>query len=141
MKNLFFSLMSAAILLSACNHSGNSATASTTGNAGNAPIMKFDKQTHDFGKIPTGGIVSYDFSFKNTGNSPLIITDGRATCGCTTPTWPKTPVKPGESGVIHVTFNSVGKMGLQDKQITITANTTPAENVVHLIGEVLVTQK
>jgi hypothetical protein len=138
MKNLFFSLMSAVILLSACNQSSNSTTAGT---AGSDPVMTFEKQTHDFGKIKTGETVSYDFKFKNTGSSPLIITDGRATCGCTTPTWPKTPVKPGESGVIHVTFNSVGKMGMQDKQITITANTKPAENVVHLIGEVLVTQK
>jgi hypothetical protein len=138
MKNLFFSVMAAVILLSACNQSNNSTTA---GAAGSAAVMTFEKQSHDFGKIQTGGIVSYDFKFKNTGSSPLIITDGRATCGCTTPTWPKTPVKPGESGVIHVTFNSTGKQGLQDKQITITANTTPPENVVHLIGEVLITQK
>jgi len=137
MKNLFFSLMSAVILFSACNQSGNS-TASTTGNAGNAPVMKFEKQTHDFGKIKVADIVTYDFKFTNSGNSPLIITDGYASCGCTKPTWPKTPIKPGESGTIHVTFDSKGKMGLQDKMITITANTVPAQNVVHLIGEVLV---
>jgi hypothetical protein len=137
MKNVFFSLMLAVILLSACNQSNNSTTASA---AGNAPKMTFEKPAHDFGKIRTGGVVSYDFKFKNTGSSPLIITAGRATCGCTTPTWPQTPVKPGESGVIHVTFDSKGKMGLQDKQITITANTNPADNVVHLIGEVTATQ-
>jgi len=137
MKNLFLSLMSAVILFSACNQSGNS-TASTTGNAGNAPVLKFEKQTHDFGKIKVASIVSYDFKFKNDGNSPLIITDGYASCGCTKPTWPKAPIKPGESGIIHVTFDSKGKMGLQDKMITITANTVPPQNVVHLIGEVLV---
>ena len=137
MKNLFLSLMSAVILFSACNQSGKS-TASTTGNAGNAPVLKFEKQTHDFGKIKVASIVSYDFKFKNDGNSPLIITDGYASCGCTKPTWPKAPIKPGESGIIHVTFDSKGKMGLQDKMITITANTVPPQNVVHLIGEVLV---
>lgn len=135
MKHLFLSLMSAVILFSACNQSGNS-TASTTGNAGSAPVMKFEKQTHDFGKIKEAGIVTYDFKFTNTGNSPLIITDGYASCGCTKPTWPTAPIKPGENGIIHVTFNSQGKMGLQDKMITITANTVPAQNVVHLIGEV-----
>jgi len=137
MKNLFLSLMSAVILFSACNQSGKSSS-STTGNAGDAPVMKFEKQTHDFGKIKVADIVTYDFKFTNTGNSPLIITDGYASCGCTKPTWPKAPIKPGESGMIHVTFDSKGKMGLQDKMITITANTVPAQNVVHLIGEVLV---
>jgi len=137
MKNLFLSLMSAVILFSACNHSGSS-TSSTTGNAGSAPVMKFEKQTHDFGKIKVADIVTYDFKFTNAGNSPLIITDGYASCGCTKPTWPKAPIKPGENGIIHVTFDSKGKMGLQDKMITITANTVPAQNVVHLIGEVLV---
>jgi hypothetical protein len=66
----------------------------------------------------------------------LIIKDAVASCGCTKPEWPNTPIKPGESAAIKVTFNSLGKMGLQDKQITITANTNPAQNLVHLIGEV-----
>jgi len=99
--------------------------------------MKFEKESHDFGKIKQGDKASYDFKFTNNGKSPLIITDAVASCGCTTPEWPKTPVKPGESGLIKVVFNSAGKTGLQDKQITITANTVPAQNMVHLIGEVL----
>jgi len=125
------------MLLSACHQSNGSTTASNTaGNAENAPVMKFEKESHDFGKMPVGDKVSYDFKFTNTGKSPLIITDGYASCGCTKPEWPKTPIKPGESGIIHVTFNSQGKSpGLQDKLITITANTTPAQNMVHLIGE------
>ncbi|MDB5148419.1 MAG: hypothetical protein JWQ57_2439 [Mucilaginibacter sp.] len=144
MKKLFLSLVAAGMLLSACNSSsGNTANnASTTSadsaaKAANAPVAKFEKESHDFGKITEGDKVSYDFKFTNTGKSPLIITNARATCGCTTPVWPKAPVKPGESGVIGVTFNSAGKSGLQDKQITITANTLPAETMVHLIGEVL----
>ena len=98
--------------------------------------MKFEKESHDFGKIKPGDLVSYDFKFTNQGKSPLIITDGYASCGCTKPTWPKTPIQPGQSGVIHVTFDSKGKMGLQDKLITLTANTNPAQNMVHLVGEV-----
>ncbi len=139
MKTLFLSLLAAGTIFSACN-SNHSSTASntTTGAATNGPVMKFEKETHDFGKIKTGDIVSYDFKFTNTGKSPLIITSGYASCGCTTPTWPKTPVKPGDTGIIHVAFDSKGKMGLQDKLITITANTNPAENRVHLIGEVVI---
>ncbi|MET3502657.1 putative small secreted protein [Mucilaginibacter rubeus] len=144
MKKLFLSLVAAGMLLSACNSSnGNTADSASKANAdsaataANAPVAKFEKESHDFGKIKEGDKVSYDFKFTNTGKSPLIITNARATCGCTTPTWPKAPVKPGESGIISVTFNSAGKSGLQDKQITVTANTQPAETMVHLIGEVL----
>jgi hypothetical protein len=150
MKRLFLSLLTAGVLLSACNQtpangaastaadsSANKTAATTTANAATAPIMKFEKESHDFGKIKQGDKVSYDFKFTNDGKSPLIITDAVASCGCTTPEWPKTPVKPGESGLIKVVFNSAGKTGLQDKQITITANTVPAQTMVHLIGEVL----
>ena len=149
MKRLFLSLLTAGVLLSACNQtpangaasttadSSATKTAATTANAATAPVMKFEKESHDFGKIKQGDKVSYDFKFTNDGKSPLIITDAVASCGCTTPEWPKTPVKPGESGLIKVVFNSAGKTGLQDKQITITANTVPAQSMVHLIGEVL----
>jgi hypothetical protein len=139
MKTLFLGLIAAGMLMTACNSNktgGSTADNSTTANAANVPVMKFEKDTHDFGKIKAGEKVVYDFKFLNSGKSPLIITDAIATCGCTKPEWPKTPIKPGESGTIHVTFNSAAKMGLQDKQITMTANTNPAQNRVHLIGEV-----
>src|ERR1700761_3913605 len=107
MKTLFLSLVVAGMLLTGCSQNQtNNTTASTTANAADAPAMKFDKITHDFGKIKAGEKVTYDFKFTNSGKSPLIITDAIATCGCTKPEWPKTPVKPGESGAIHVTFNS-----------------------------------
>ena len=136
MKHLFFSLVAAGMLFSACHNAGSATAGATTANAENAPVMKFEKETHDFGKIKRGDKVTYDFKFTNTGKSPLIITDAVATCGCTKPEVPKAPIKPGESGNVHVTFDSAGKLGLQDKQITVTANTNPAQSRVHLIGEV-----
>lgn len=137
MKKFLFSIIAAGLMFTACKNTGKTnAAGGTAGVAANAPVMKFDKDTHDFGKIAAGGKVTYDFKFTNNGKSPLIITDAVATCGCTKPDWPKNPVRPGESGAIHVVFNSIGKMGLQDKMITITANTLPAQNMVHLIGEV-----
>lgn len=138
MKTLFIGLIAAGMLISACNQSGKNSTTVNTANAENAPVIKFEKETYDFGKIKTGDKVSYDFKFKNAGKSPLIIIDAVATCGCTKPVWPTAPVKPGEAGAIHVTFNSAAKMGLQDKMITITANTIPSQHMVHLIGEVTV---
>jgi hypothetical protein len=137
-KKLFLALIAASMLM-ACNSNqgGNVAdNGSTTATTGGGAVMKFEKETHDFGKIKAGDKVTYEFKFTNAGKSPLIIKDAIASCGCTKPEWPSTPIKPGESGAIKVTFNSLGKMGLQDKQITITANTNPAQSLVHLIGEV-----
>jgi len=130
-------LMAGCVMIAACNSNQTTNTTTTTANAANLPVMKFEKETYDFGKIKQGDKVTYDFKFTNMGKSPLIITAAVATCGCTTPEYPKTPVKPGEGGVIHVTFDSAGKQGLQDKMITITANTNPAQSREHLIGEVL----
>jgi hypothetical protein len=100
--------------------------------------IKFMKDVFEFGKITEGDKVTNAFIFKNTGKLPLIITNATATCGCTIPNWPKEPINPGETGKIDVIFSSIGKKGLQDKVVTVTANTNPAESKVHLIGEVLV---
>lgn len=141
MKNLFLGLLLAGTTLVACNQTKSTDEAkadgtTTTVNA-NAPVMKFELESYDFGKVKAGEKVTYEFKFTNTGQSPLIISNATATCGCTVPEWPKAPVQPGQGGNIKVTFDSANKEGLQDKQITVTANTSPAQNVVHLVGEVL----
>ncbi|RYE30431.1 MAG: DUF1573 domain-containing protein [Sphingobacteriaceae bacterium] len=134
----YFILLAISGLLMACNQSNNTNTAASTEKtaAANSPVMKFDKEIYDFGKIKTGDKVSYDYAFVNTGKSPLIITNAVASCGCTIPSWPNTPVNPGEKKAIKVIFDSAGKSGLIDKQITVTANTVPAQTLVHLVGEV-----
>ena len=149
MKKLLLSVLAAGMLLSACNQAAKQVktTDSTAVQPAAAPAaaavmpdgpqMKFENVTHDFGKIQEGDKVTYKFNFANTGKSPLIITDAVASCGCTIPTWPKAPIKPGDGGQIMVTFNSAGKKGLQDKMVTVTANTNPRQNVVYLVGEVL----
>lgn len=140
MKKLFLGLLLAGTTLVACNQTKTTDVAdagtTTTVNT-NAPVMKFEFESHDFGKVKAGDKVTYEFNFTNTGQSPLIISTATASCGCTVPEWPKAPVQPGQGGKIKVTFDSANKEGLQDKQITVTANTSPAQNVVHLVGEVL----
>ena len=136
MKKLLLCFFTASVLM-ACNQPNTAATTGTTANAANAPVMKFEFGSHDFGKVKEGDKVTYEFKFTNTGKSPLIITNAQASCGCTTPEWPKTPLQPGGAGKIRVTFNSAGHPGLTDKLVTITANTNPAQNMVHLIGEVI----
>ena len=94
-----------------------------------APKFKFLKgEVHDFGKIPEGPSATHVFEFKNTGNEPLIIQNASASCGCTSPEWPKEPILPGKKGTIKVTYNTDGR-GNQpfDKQVFITSN-VPTDN-------------
>ena len=123
--------------LFACTNTDKKVITTPTVDPKTLTSIKFDKDIYDFGKIMQGDKVSYAFIFKNTGKVPLIISNATATCGCTVPNWPKEPIKPGANGKIDVVFNSTGKKGLQDKVITVIANTDPAENKVHLIGEVI----
>lgn len=102
----------------------------------NAPEMKFEKEVFDFGTIKQGEVVNYEFKFKNVGKDPLIITQAQGSCGCTVPTWPKEPLKKGETGIIKVSFNSAGKMGAQDKTITITSNAKNNPVVLHVKGTI-----
>ena len=85
-----------------------------------------EKQVYDFGTITEGDTVEHNFAFTNSGEFPLIINNITASCGCTTPEWPRDPIAPGQESSIKVRFNSKGKMGVQNKTITIFANTEPA---------------
>ncbi|MBX7095890.1 MAG: DUF1573 domain-containing protein [Flavobacteriales bacterium] len=101
----------------------------------NPPVMEFETPLYDFGTISKGQVVKYSFEFTNTGKSDLLIQSARGSCGCTVPkSWPKDPVKPGETGTIEVNFDSEHKSGKQDVTVTILANTVPTKNEVKLTG-------
>ncbi len=103
---------------------------------GEEPAFKFETIEHNFGQIKEGQIVKHTFKFKNIGKSPLVIKDATATCGCTVPKKPQNPIAPGGDGEIEVEFNSSGKSGVQEKDITVTANTIPAETKLKIKGTV-----
>lgn len=100
------------------------------------PVMKFEKETHDFGKIMQGEKVQYSFKFKNEGKTDLIISSAAGSCGCTVPNYPKEPVAPGAEAKIDVTFDSAGKMGRQSKTVTLVTNAVPNTKVLTITGEV-----
>lgn len=89
------------------------------------PAFEFDKDSHDFGRVIQGEQVSFGFKFKNSGNALLLISSVSSSCGCTVASFPDKPMKPGEEGVITVSFDSRGRMGMQMKTVTILANTQP----------------
>jgi hypothetical protein len=131
----FILLLFIVVLTSACTTS-NSTEGKSTVNKATAPVITFAKESHDFGQVNEGDKVVYDFFFTNTGKSALIISSAAATCGCTVPEYPKKPLAPGKTGIIHVVFNTTGKSGMQNKTITLTTNTFKGNEELHLVGNV-----
>lgn len=84
--------------------------------------IEFERSSHNFGKIKDGDVVEHVYKFKNTGANPLIIDEVVATCGCTVPSYTKTPVAPGATGEIAISFNSKGRAGNVDKDIYVKSN-------------------
>lgn len=95
----------------------------------------------NYGTINEGDKVERSFKFINTGKRALVISNATASCGCTVPEKPEQPVKPGETGIIKVVFNSQGKQGHQEKTITVTANTFTAFPYLKLVGDVTPSKK
>lgn len=102
------------------------------------PVITFTKTEHDFGKInEADGRVSTVFEFRNEGMEPLVLTNVRASCGCTTPKWTREPIEPGQTGQITVTYNPNGRPGRFQKTVTITSNATESTTKVYIKGEVI----
>lgn len=106
--------------------------------AENLPVIAFEESTFDFGTIAEGEFVKHTFQFENTGDAPLVLTNVSSTCGCTVmKNWPKEPIPPGSEGEIVVEFNSENRQGVQNKTITVVANTYPAKTPITLTGTVV----
>jgi len=87
------------------------------------PKIVFAEKVKDFGKILQGEIIQYEFNFTNEGDEVLEIENVQTSCGCTAATvGEKDEYKPGESGIIRVTFNSNGKMGHVEKTVLVQSN-------------------
>jgi hypothetical protein len=115
----------------------NPNSASGTVDKGSLPVIEFEEIEHDFGRIIEGESVSYSFKFKNTGKSDLIIAEVTTSCGCTVPSYPKTPIRPGEGGILKVAFNSNGRRGFQSKNITVASNTQPNTTMIRIKAQVV----
>ncbi|MGQ9848387.1 MAG: DUF1573 domain-containing protein [Bacteroidales bacterium] len=102
------------------------------------PKFQWKEMIHDFGVIIQGERVSYTFTFKNVGKSDLIISTVHASCGCTVTKYDSNPIAPGKEGKIEVVFDSSGRSGLQNKTITVLANTQPSTVELHFTAEVIV---
>lgn len=102
-----------------------------------AAEITFAENSFDFGTLQEGEKVEHIFKFTNTSDKPLTISNARGSCGCTVPEWPRDPIAPGADGEIKVKFDSKGKQGQQSKNVTITANTIPANTMLTITSDVI----
>lgn len=84
--------------------------------------IEFTKTSHDFGTVTEGTQATVEFTFKNTGDAPLVLTSVTASCGCTTPKWTREPIPPGGTGSVTAIYNSRGRPGKFTKTITVKHN-------------------
>ncbi len=108
------------------------------GAAAQAPVLSFEVDEYDFGDIPElGGSVQYRFVYANTGDSPLVITDVKTTCGCTSPAWSKEPVAPGRKGYVDVSFDPRDRTGAFTKSIIVSSNAASKPVTLYITGSVI----
>jgi hypothetical protein len=110
----------------------NAQTADTT------LVIKFASTVHDYGTIEQGSDGSCQFVFTNMGTTPLVLSNVRASCGCTVPTWPREPILPGKEGSIKVVYNT-NLVGSFNKSISVNSNAKNNEVILNIKGTV--TQK
>jgi hypothetical protein len=144
-KRIIWPAVCIVFMLSACKNEQQKVTAdmlnfpvSASGDTGEPrPVITFDSTDWHFGKIAIGEKLNHTFRFKNTGNSPLIISQVSASCGCTLlKDWPKDPIAPGAEGQISAEFNSAGNSGQVAKTIYVSTNAFPKDHYLKIIGEV-----
>ncbi len=154
MKNLLFLtlLLSFTLAFTACEKTDETEETETTevteegsentDNPNATPDMPvttvtFEEETHNFGKIKDGDKVQHIFKFKNTGTEKLVVKNVKPSCGCTTPEWTKDPIEPGGEGFIQIEFDSSGKIGTQNKSVTVELNTAERVKTLTFSGEVV----
>ncbi len=119
----------------ATEHVNNAVPANVDTTITGDAVAKFDKTEHDFGDLKKGSLGETEFTVTNEGKSDLVITEAKASCGCTVPEYPKAPIKPGESAKIKVVFNA-NSVGVQNKTVTVKANTQTGQELLRIKANV-----
>ncbi|MFN5890216.1 MAG: DUF1573 domain-containing protein [Bacteroidota bacterium] len=115
---LFVAIISLISLTNAQVITGNGQSSQKSSNAS----IKFNNTSHSFGNIIEGQIARHEFKFTNEGTEPLMLDNVSASCGCTTPKWPRESIAPGQSSVIIAEYNSQGRPGTFTKNIFVKSN-------------------
>lgn len=95
----------------------------------NGAKIVFATLEHHYGTIRKGGDGTCVFEFVNEGNEPLVLSSVRTSCGCTTPSWTKAPIMPGQKGQIRVRYDT-NRIGGFMKTITVKSNSIENPSIV-----------
>ena len=146
MMRVFIVTTTCAMLLTAClnttdkeKSNGASVTPPVADNAAPAETTDPSKYTSivwldsskNLGSVIEGEVVKISYRFRNSGSKPLVIGRVQPGCGCTVADYPKTPIAPGAEGEIKAEFNSQGREGVQNKSISVFANTAEQSYNLH----------
>ncbi len=113
-------------------------TVATTAYVAAQPRLSFDETTYDYGELQeSDGFVASEFTFTNTGDTPLLITYANASCGCTTPIYPEAPIVAGETATVHVTYDTYGRPGTFSKSIKLYSNDPSSPTTLRIRGNVI----
>jgi hypothetical protein len=106
------------------------------------PMMRLSATEHDFGTFKEeAGRQTYNFDVTNTGDSPLVLQNIVASCGCTTPTWTRNPIPPNGNGTITAIYDPANRPGPFNKTLSVYTNSKPQVTVIVLKGEVIQKEK
>ncbi len=86
--------------------------------------MQIDSVAYNFGEISRkGGDAEHTFTIRNTGNSPLVITQAETTCTCIKVKYPKRPIAPHSKASVEVKYEvSRKELGAFHKIIKLHSN-------------------
>lgn len=129
MKKAILSISTALFMTFICNAQESTAVSLNP----NAPKFKFDTEVIDYGTIEHNANGDREFKFTNTGKEPLIISETHGSCGCTVPTAPKEPIKPGASASIKVHY-ATDRVGPFEKTVTVTSNAETSTKILKIKG-------
>lgn len=99
--------------------------------------LKFKETKKHFGFVKKGETVTLQYEFINSGNQPLIITDAKVECSCTTVDYPKQPIPPNVTNTVTVMFNTTSVYDRQDRTVEILSNSKNASQKIRFKGVVL----
>ena len=116
-----WSVLFAFFMVNGLNATSQDVKDSKDAKKGKSPEIAFDYLVHDYGTIYEGDPGTCEFTFKNTGKEPLVLSNVYSSCGCTVPDWPKDPIMPGKTSTIKVKYNTARAGGI-NKTVTVLSN-------------------
>ncbi|WP_136483138.1 DUF1573 domain-containing protein [Cognatitamlana onchidii] len=108
----------------------------TSQNETNTGFLSFKTETIDYGALNQNTDGERFFSFTNTGEAPVVISNVKTSCGCTVPSYPKNAILPGESGHITIKY-ATSKIGVFSKSIRVISNAQNSNQILKIKGEIL----